>query len=64
MSEDRVLVGTETGHLLLFENGEVKLEFLADVPTGSIAEASPSRSVVFYSVWRVLQCWRFTVCKI
>jgi len=48
VSEDRVLVGTETGHLLLFENGEVKLEFLADVPTGSIAEASPSRGSNLY----------------
>jgi len=43
VSEERVMVGTETGRLLLFENGEVKMDFVADMPTGSIAEASGSR---------------------
>lgn len=44
ISEERVLVGTETGRLLMFESGEVKLDFAAEMPTGSIAEPRASRA--------------------
>ena len=41
-----MIVGTETGRLLLFENGEVKMDFDAVLPTGTIAETSGSRLCV------------------
>lgn len=43
VSEERVVVGTSTGRLLMFENGEIKLDFPATLPTGAVAEPAASK---------------------
>uniref|UniRef100_H2ZKC8 Cilia- and flagella-associated protein 57 n=1 Tax=Ciona savignyi TaxID=51511 RepID=H2ZKC8_CIOSA len=40
VSDERVVVGTDTGRLLLFENGELKTEFHAALPSGSNADTN------------------------
>ncbi|XP_076813301.1 cilia- and flagella-associated protein 57-like [Clavelina lepadiformis] len=46
VSDERVVVGSDTGRLLLFENGELKSEFYAAVSTGLTAESSSVRASV------------------
>ncbi|XP_078485320.1 cilia- and flagella-associated protein 57 [Ciona intestinalis] len=46
VSDERVVVGTDTGRLLLFENGELKSEFHAALPAGSIADTNSVRASV------------------
>jgi hypothetical protein len=40
LSEDRVVLGTDTGKVQLFEVGEVKNEFDVTLPTASEEEAT------------------------
>nr|CAB3267722.1 WD repeat-containing protein 65 [Phallusia mammillata] len=44
VSDERVVVGSDTGRLLLFENGELKSEFHAALPAGSTAETNSIRA--------------------
>ena len=44
LSEDRVVLGTDTGKVQLFEVGEVKNEFDVTLPTASEEEATRTAS--------------------
>ena len=44
LSEDRVVLGTDTGKVQLFEIGEVKNEFDVTLPTASEEEATRTAS--------------------
>ena len=44
LSEDRVVLGTDTGKVQLFEVGELKNEFDVTLPTASEEEATRSAS--------------------
>ena len=43
VSEERVVVGSDSGKVLLFENGELKSEFSASSTAGSTADGSSIR---------------------
>ena len=53
VSEERVVVGSDSGKVLLFENGELKSEFSASSTAGSTADGSSIRYIILSSVKKI-----------
>lgn len=50
VSDERVVVGSDTGHILLFENGEMKADFFVSAASGVSADDRLLQTYVFFSL--------------
>ncbi|XP_039259037.2 cilia- and flagella-associated protein 57-like isoform X2 [Styela clava] len=46
VSDERVVVGNDSGHILLFENGEMKADFYVSLTAGTSSDARQSISII------------------